>query len=692
MSLRCLTVCLGLVLVCAGCQNSAFHSKVGKRSLRNDEKLADHDGAWDAEDSMVAAEYDEDAPTTERDQQTEVATAEANIAAGDDLGLQKIQKGVQSSGRTGGRTSGSASVENLLSTAHAASADGRTEDAKRKYEQILEIDPHHAIAHHRLAVIADNEEEFSAAQAHYRAALRNAPEDTRIQSEMHSDLGYSYLLQNKLDQAEDELQRAVQLHPTYSIALNNLGLLYGKRQDYDRALAMFRRGGASEAVVQANMRKLFPDGPPTTNVNVQADLLGAGTRSNPFAPQMPDSPGPLPGAANVDATASSGTHDNDVPPGNFGAFPGGSGAGVSHSAGFVGSATSEFQENTRGPSHVDPQRPVRPITGLGPAATAAGIPQATPIGISQFTPSQSGPRQTPQFGSSSRAAGSTASAWPAQPTEPPGTGQAPLQAPVLPVANRTGSSQRQNALPTSSAGAEIPWQEPQQAADLPPWPTHASSQNPVQHASYARQSAASGPTASYASGTGAEMPGAGSNEFPPREGTARHTTLSPAQRDALFAGMTAGGLFPVSPAEDFSVPPAGNMEPPADGTAQHAMHAQAHGPQPAASGAVGAGSRFPAFPGATPTPVSSAQPHVPAADYGPPPTAMTAETGGHPSLHTDAGQRSALNHFNAEVHAINSGINSGSTDLDQLPNVTPYRRQRPRSAEAYDRSAVMSRQ
>jgi hypothetical protein len=40
-----------------------------------------------------------------------------------------------------------------------------------------------------------------------------------------------------------------------------------------------------------------------------------------------------------------------------------------------------------------------------------------------------------------------------------------------------------------------------------------------------------------------------------------------------------------------------------------------------------------------------------------------------------------LNEFNAEVQSINAGINGTNTDLE-LPQVTPYRRQRANTADA----------
>lgn len=147
------------------------------------------------------------------------------------------------------------SSDALLAKAHAAAAAKRFDDAKRLYRQVRVDDADYSIAQHRLAVIADQERDFSVAENHYLTALRSGSSDP----DLLSDLGYSYLLQNRFEESEQYFQAALKREPAHRRALNNLGLLYGRRGDYDLALAAFRKAG-TEAEAQAKIARLFPSG------------------------------------------------------------------------------------------------------------------------------------------------------------------------------------------------------------------------------------------------------------------------------------------------------------------------------------------------------------------------------------------------------------------------------------------------
>ena len=67
--------------------------------------------------------------------------------------------------------------------------------------------------------------------------MQASPRDANLLN----DIGYSFLLQSRYGEAEQYLQGALQQNPSQSNAINNLGLLYAKRGDAERALAMFRQ-------------------------------------------------------------------------------------------------------------------------------------------------------------------------------------------------------------------------------------------------------------------------------------------------------------------------------------------------------------------------------------------------------------------------------------------------------------------
>ncbi|QDT38943.1 tetratricopeptide repeat protein [Stratiformator vulcanicus] len=86
-------------------------------------------------------------------------------------------------------------------------------------------------AHHRLAVAADLQGDFAAADHHYDAALRERPQD----ADLLSDIGYSYLLRSDYPASERYLHTALSIEPHHERAAHNLSLLYAKLGDFGRA-------------------------------------------------------------------------------------------------------------------------------------------------------------------------------------------------------------------------------------------------------------------------------------------------------------------------------------------------------------------------------------------------------------------------------------------------------------------------
>lgn len=150
---------------------------------------------------------------------------------------------------------------------------GQLAEAAAAYEDILRSAPNHAHAHHRLAIIADKQERFAEAERHYLAALKQSPNNT----DLLSDLGYSYLLQGRLELSEQALAEALVHDRTHRKALYNLGALNGQRGNYDQALALFRQAG-SEADAQAAVARFLP---PRGVAGVPPAALAAAPQ-NPF--------------------------------------------------------------------------------------------------------------------------------------------------------------------------------------------------------------------------------------------------------------------------------------------------------------------------------------------------------------------------------------------------------------------------
>jgi hypothetical protein len=163
---------------------------------------------------------------------------------------------------TAAQTAESAIVQNL-NRGHRAAAMGHPDQAIVAYRAVLRDDPENPIANHRLAILADQSHDFLAAESHYLAALHRDPRNT----DLLSDLGYSYFLQGRGSESERCLQAAVRLSPLHAKGLHNLGLLYAQRGDYDRSFDAIRRS-AGDRQARIEIARLFPDGRPDESEGV----------------------------------------------------------------------------------------------------------------------------------------------------------------------------------------------------------------------------------------------------------------------------------------------------------------------------------------------------------------------------------------------------------------------------------------
>ena len=151
-------------------------------------------------------------------------------------------------------------VFQLLSQGNQELSGGRLPDAKLYFEQALDADPTNFHAHHMLARIGDQSQNYEYAEGHYLAALSASPGDPNLLS----DMGYSYLLQGEFGYANTYLRRAVTAKPDHVMARRNLAALAAYQGDNATALAWLRQVGTEEQA-QSTLRELVTNRPPRRN-------------------------------------------------------------------------------------------------------------------------------------------------------------------------------------------------------------------------------------------------------------------------------------------------------------------------------------------------------------------------------------------------------------------------------------------
>lgn len=170
----------------------------------------------------------------------------------------------------------------LLRKAAEAEGKGDRGTAKDLYQQVLKQDSKNAEAHHRLAVIADQQQDSKTADDHYARALALQPSD----ADLLSDIGFSLYLRGRFDDAARRLKEALEADQFHRGAHSNLGLVYGRQGRYDDALAEFRLAG-TESEAQRNLAQLFPNGRPGSGNSSAGSLPAIATSERKTAPAMP---------------------------------------------------------------------------------------------------------------------------------------------------------------------------------------------------------------------------------------------------------------------------------------------------------------------------------------------------------------------------------------------------------------------
>lgn len=132
-----------------------------------------------------------------------------------------------------GRMSGQSLVEAGQQAIREAGPDNPAglQKARQLFQQAIGMDATNADAHHGIAIAADLQKDWMAAEQHYKQALSGDPSNPNLLN----DLGYSYLLQNRYHESLQYLNQAIQISPKHKRAHLNLALLSLRRGDANGA-------------------------------------------------------------------------------------------------------------------------------------------------------------------------------------------------------------------------------------------------------------------------------------------------------------------------------------------------------------------------------------------------------------------------------------------------------------------------
>lgn len=148
------------------------------------------------------------------------------------------------------------SVLDSRQTAEVQLALGRTAEqqeqwptAMKIYLQMLDADPKHPDATHRLAVLYDRRAEFEQSAQWFQKTLKLKPGDPDV----FCDIGFSLYSQGRYTEADINLRQAIALQPEHARSQNHLGLVLAQQGEREASLAAFRRAHCSPAQAHANL-------------------------------------------------------------------------------------------------------------------------------------------------------------------------------------------------------------------------------------------------------------------------------------------------------------------------------------------------------------------------------------------------------------------------------------------------------
>jgi Tfp pilus assembly protein PilF len=124
---------------------------------------------------------------------------------------------------------------NALGLAH--SMKGRLEESVKAYQKCLEINPQFTEARNNLGTVYQELGRLDKAEGEFKTALLDGGYQNRELP--YFNLARLYVLQNRLDEALENVERSIQIKPRLAMAQHLRGFIFEKRNSLDEAIASY---------------------------------------------------------------------------------------------------------------------------------------------------------------------------------------------------------------------------------------------------------------------------------------------------------------------------------------------------------------------------------------------------------------------------------------------------------------------
>ena len=124
---------------------------------------------------------------------------------------------------------------NGLGLAH--SMKGRLDESVRAYQKCLEINPQFTEAHNNLGAVYQEMKLLDKAESEFKTALLDMGYQTRELP--YFNLARLYVLQNRLDEALENIEKSIQIKPRLAMAQHLRGFIFEKRNSLGEAIASY---------------------------------------------------------------------------------------------------------------------------------------------------------------------------------------------------------------------------------------------------------------------------------------------------------------------------------------------------------------------------------------------------------------------------------------------------------------------